>query len=693
MAKSNLFGNGGSLAKLPMIAEKSPVFTKPGSVFRRGDGGILPERGSRAQLDLVTQLLGSGMQSVQQSGSPLIALLAPLVGGAVGSRTEGLYKTAQAGRDQEAVDQLLSAMGGGGTTGAPMSAIPGLGVPPTTQQSIRNQALESFGGPTKAAAVAMDAGQNYAQSTGATGIPQTDEVSKYIMEAAAARGIDPNTALAVARSEGLNADPREAWQSSVVKNGKRERSYGPFQLYIDGGLGNQFMKSTGLDPRDPSTWKQQVDFSLDHAGKNGWGAWYGARNTGIGNMDGIGGRTPAQANAARVAGGDFSTFAGAGQQGVNQDAMRTLAGLLTNPDVSEPIRGLAGSMIQQAMGQTQPMTPQQQVSLASSMLGLENAMRPPAGPTFRPATAEEASAYGATAGQIDTSNGRFYPASAGSGSAKEQQIARLMEGGIDRSTAVAISDGRYKVSRDPITGAAQIIDVASGQMVDASSGQSDVSVPTQPTVEAPQVDQPQPTSSMPDDVDFNQATGVSGFASNLANTLSDAVGLGLISPNNEKATQAMNNLSTNTMIALANGVAGRPSNYLLEQFNRLASQPNSVFQGEGRTRERLTQTRAMIASAIQENRDVLASGVTPQMQAEARQNIARMDRLLKDYDTVLEGFGRGGGNAEENNVEPWMTETDPATWTEEQMLRAEEAWGLASPVQPIDAPLDPLGIR
>lgn len=123
--------------------------------------------------------------------------------------------------------------------------------------------------------------------------PTPEEIAAYIAEKSPQYGVDPNIAVRVARSEGLNADPEEGWQSDVSRGGKRERSYGPFQLYIDGGLGNEFMAKTGLDPRDPGTWQQQVDFSLAHAGKNGWGAWYGAANSGIGDFDGIGGTTNA----------------------------------------------------------------------------------------------------------------------------------------------------------------------------------------------------------------------------------------------------------------------------------------------------------------------------------------------------------------------------------------------------------------
>lgn len=70
MTKSGLMGGGGA-QPLPMFENKSPVFSNPASVFRRGEARILPERGSRAQLDMVQALLKSGMGSAQESGSPL----------------------------------------------------------------------------------------------------------------------------------------------------------------------------------------------------------------------------------------------------------------------------------------------------------------------------------------------------------------------------------------------------------------------------------------------------------------------------------------------------------------------------------------------------------------------------------------------------------------------------------------------
>ncbi len=143
--------------------------------------------------------------------------------------------------------------------------------------------------------VANDNGLNDNYAPGAvTRAPlgPVSDMAAYIRQAAVARNIDPDVALKVARSEGL-ADG--IWQSNVFKNGLREPSYGPFQLLKGGagtgfpaGLGNAFQRTTGLDPANPANARAGVNFALDHASQNGWGAWYGAKAAGVGNFEGIG---------------------------------------------------------------------------------------------------------------------------------------------------------------------------------------------------------------------------------------------------------------------------------------------------------------------------------------------------------------------------------------------------------------------
>lgn len=110
-----------------------------------------------------------------------------------------------------------------------------------------------------------------------------NEIEQYIRAAAAARGIDPDIAVRVALSEGGLTNPFQ--QSNVRNNGVRETSYGPFQLLMGGGLGDEAM-AAGIDPR--KNWKGGVDFALTKAGQGGWGPWYGAAKAGIGNREGIG---------------------------------------------------------------------------------------------------------------------------------------------------------------------------------------------------------------------------------------------------------------------------------------------------------------------------------------------------------------------------------------------------------------------
>lgn len=105
MAKSGLFGSQ------PTSGQTPPM-------FGRGGGGILPERGSARQLDLVTSLAQSVGPMAAQSGSPLLAFMAPLVSGGATTRATSLFNEAQQGRDQAAMASLLQGMSPGSTARA-----------------------------------------------------------------------------------------------------------------------------------------------------------------------------------------------------------------------------------------------------------------------------------------------------------------------------------------------------------------------------------------------------------------------------------------------------------------------------------------------------------------------------------------------------------------------------------------------
>jgi hypothetical protein len=174
----------------------------------------------------------------------------------------------------------------------------------------------------------------------AAAAPANDEVSRYIADAARARGIDPGVALRVYASEGKRA--------YVGDNGS---SFGPFQLHYGGvapggnrvaGMGDDFTRATGLDARDQSTWRQQVDFALDNAAKGGWGPWHGAAKVGIGDRQGIGAGQPVQ--VADASGG--VPIGGGGDQ--TETRIQNLTRALSNPNISQNARQILSLQLQEA---------------------------------------------------------------------------------------------------------------------------------------------------------------------------------------------------------------------------------------------------------------------------------------------------------------------------------------------------------
>jgi hypothetical protein len=63
-------------------------------------------------------------------------------------------------------------------------------------------------------------------------------------------------------------------------------------------MGDDFTAQTGLDAKDPSTWRQQTDFVLDHLAKGGtWTPWMGAAAEGITGRMGLPGGSRAPLNS------------------------------------------------------------------------------------------------------------------------------------------------------------------------------------------------------------------------------------------------------------------------------------------------------------------------------------------------------------------------------------------------------------
>ena len=117
-------------------------------------------------------------------------------------------------------------------------------------------------------------------------------MERIITEEAKLRGIDPpSIAIRIFRAEGAGA-----YQSQIPRTGRgslggKEASFGPFQLFIGGGLGNVYQEATGRDLTTDNTAEgitNQIRFALDQAVTgNGWQPWSGRGPAGVAQYAGL----------------------------------------------------------------------------------------------------------------------------------------------------------------------------------------------------------------------------------------------------------------------------------------------------------------------------------------------------------------------------------------------------------------------
>lgn len=108
----------------------------------------------------------------------------------------------------------------------------------------------------------------------ASGFKTPAQKEAFIRSEAAKRGINPDAAMAVAKSEGFD---------SFISRIPGETSYGAFQLNVTPGgqgghQGDLFRKATGLDPADPKNEAAGILWALDDIQKTGWQHYHGAAN-------------------------------------------------------------------------------------------------------------------------------------------------------------------------------------------------------------------------------------------------------------------------------------------------------------------------------------------------------------------------------------------------------------------------------
>lgn len=75
-----------------------------------GFGGFIPERGTERHVNMIENMAQGGQLAALQSGSPLLAFLAPMMGGAATARAGNLYDERQEAESGAAMKTLVGSM-------------------------------------------------------------------------------------------------------------------------------------------------------------------------------------------------------------------------------------------------------------------------------------------------------------------------------------------------------------------------------------------------------------------------------------------------------------------------------------------------------------------------------------------------------------------------------------------------------
>ena len=198
-----------------------------------------------------------------------------------------------------------------------------------------------------------------------------------------------------------------------------------------------------------------------------------------------------------------------------------------------------------------------------------------------------------------------------------------------------INRDRYQFSTD-MFGNRVIFDRYSGQPAGGTQ-------PETPQATPPLAEQPPPEGVPTLSGGFQQATGLKGALLNLGNTITDAIGAGMLAPETDKGGQALNTLKTRTMLQMTAAIPGRPSDLIRQRLEALAVEPNSIWNGEERSLERLMQTRGLIHEEVSRITGILSEpgGYRPDELSALRSNRSQIEDLGRVYDHIINNWRAG----------------------------------------------------
>ena len=228
----------------------------------------------------------------------------------------------------------------------------------------------------------------------------------------------------------------------------------------------------------------------------------------------------------------------------------------------------------------------------------------------------------------------------------ENKIQRLMETGLDRTTAIAIADGRIVTSKDPITNQVQLVDKGTGNVIAPSVPQS---------VAAEAEDVAADPEGQFEGLDPSEALGLGGWTKNVINVVGDAIGAGQAYKEAGAVSSALENLQGRTILLAGLDVAGKPSNFTREEIrDRFTISANELTTGPDRAYQKSQEMVRLLEEtfAVTQRNAQGGGGASVQQQKAAMEALPSLDALLRDYKSLQNAFAEKINPASSPAVDP-----------------------------------------
>lgn len=231
-------------------------------------------------------------------------------------------------------------------------------------------------------------------------------------------------------------------------------------------------------------------------------------------------------------------------------------------------------------------------------------------------------------------------------SAAEAQIARLMETGLDRNTAINIADGVWVMSTNPQTGEVQIIDKATRQPVAPLQPPQAQQTQTEPG-RRPELSFSEPASEFGEPYQASdRAFGIGGALRGTVNAVGDAVGLGQAFPDVGETKRDFKVLREQLTGDLASGNNFRQFSWLVKQIQELTPDTGSPLEGREAAQGKLAAIGRSIDLEIEKAENQLSNrqlrpNVRQEQQAKLDTLRSARNRILNAYQSFGSGQGQG----------------------------------------------------